>query len=244
MILNKLKWILVIFTLIFSGYWYLLEFPSFLYSHKYINDNLVIHSDKAIPKNIKTITDEVLIRLKRSELYSAEQTYNVYIPTEYWRWGIVSMPIYYQNAGAFCIGNNHNVFFRPSDIAGNKLIPPSGKLADAQERDLIYFITHEVGHALMFERVGVIPHFRDLPKWLREGYPDYIAKESFDFEDNLDQFNNNEWRLTEKSGLYVRYHLFVYLLLDKEGYSLKQLIDNAPDKSEILNLLKAYSDTK
>ncbi len=241
MILNKLKWISVIFILVFSGYWSILEFPSFLYSHKYINNNLVIYSDKKLPENIKLITDKVLLRLKKSELYNSETLYKVHIPTEYWRWGIVSVPIRYQHVGAFCIGYNHNVFFRPSIISENRIIPPSGKLADAQERDLVYFITHELGHAMIYDRVGVIANFTDLPQWLQEGYPDYIAKEYFDFEDNLQQFRNDEWRLTEESGLYVRYHLFVSLLIDKKGYTLEELLKNAPNKVEVMNILKSYS---
>lgn len=150
------------------------------------------------------------------------------------------MPIRYQNVGAFCIGYNHNVFFRPSIISENRIIPPSGKLADEHERDLIYFITHELGHAIIFDRVGVIANFTDLPKWLREGYPDYIAKKSFDFEDNLGQFRNNEWRLTEKSGLYVQYHLFVSLLIDKKGYTLEELLANPPSKVDVTNILESY----
>ncbi len=245
MILNKLKWISVIFILASSGYLYILEFPSFLYSYKYINNNLAIYSDKELPKNIKLITDEVLLRLKESETYNSDAIYKVHIPTEYWRWAIATIPIRYQNAGAFCFpGYNHNIFFRPSVISENRIIPPSGKLADAQERDLIYFITHEVGHAMMYDRVGVIAHYRDLPKWLREGYPDYIAKKSFDFEDNLKQFKNNEWRLTEKSGLYVQYHLFVSLLIDKKGYTLDELLKNAPSKVELIKILESYSGKK
>ena len=239
-----MKWIAVFFILVFSGYWSILEFPSFLYSHKYINKNLVIHSDEVLPQNIKSITDEVLIRLKKSELYSPNKTYNVYIPTDYWRWGLVSMPIGYQHVGAFCIGYNHNVFFRPSVIAENRIIPPWGELADSKERDLVYFIAHELGHAMIFDRVGVISNFTELPQWMQEGYPDYIAKESFDFEDNLQQFKNNEWRLTEESGLYVQYHLFVSLLIDKKGYKLEELLKNAPSKAEVIKILESYSGKK
>ena len=68
------------------------------------------------------------------------------------------------------------------------------------------------------QHTGYISNFIDLPRWLSDGYPDYIAKQSFDFESNLAQFKNNKWRLSEESGLYVRYHLFVSFLLDKYGY--------------------------
>jgi hypothetical protein len=167
------------------------------------------------------------------------------MPTEYWRWGIVSIPMRKQNVGAFCFaGFNHNVFFRPSVIAENRIIPPWGKLADSKIRDLPYFITHEIGHAIIFDRIGSIANFTDLPKWLQEGYPDYIAKKSFDFESNLKQFKNNEWRLTEKSGLYVQYHLFVSLLIDKKGYTLEELLKKPPAKVDVINMLESYSEKK
>ena len=201
---------------------------------------MTIYSDKEFPKNIKKITDDVFLRLKKSELYNPDENYRVHLPTEYWRWGLVSLPINYQNIGGFCMGFRRNVFMRPTDIANNKLIFPGVTLADAQERDLTYFITHEVGHALVYDEVGYIQNFTDLPRWLSDGYPDYIAKQSFDFEDNLKQFNNNEWRLTEESGLYVRYHLMVSLLIDQKGFSIRDIFKDIPQKKEMISTLQSY----
>jgi hypothetical protein len=201
---------------------------------------LIIYSDKEFPKNIKKITDDVLFRLKKSELYKADVNYRVHLPTEYWRWGLVTLPINYQNIGGFCTGFRRNVFMRPTDIANNKLIFPGVTLADENERDLTYFITHEVGHALVIDEVGFIHNLTQLPRWLSDGYPDYIAKKSFDFEDNLAQFKANKWRLTEKSGLYVRYHLIVSLLIDQRGYSIRDILKEIPQKKEMINTLQTY----
>jgi hypothetical protein len=241
LIIKKFKWLAFFFITIVSAFVCLIEFPSFLYPYKHVNKNVIIYSDKAFPKNVKEITDEVLFRLKKSELYKSDEIYRVHAPTEYWRWGLVSLPINYQNIGGFCMGFRRNVFLRPSDIANNKLTFPGVVLADAQERDLIYFITHEIGHALVYDEVGYISNFTDLPRWLSDGYPDYIAKKSFDFESNLKQFKDNEWRLTEDSGLYVRYHLLVSFLIDQNGYSIRDVFQKIPEKKELINTLQSYT---
>jgi len=227
-----------------TAFWALIEFPSFLYPYKYANDNLVIYSDEKIPKNIEKITNEVLYRLKKSALYKPDNVYRVHLPTEYWRWALVTLPINHQNIGGFCTGFRRNVFMRPTDIANNKIIPPGKTLADEKIRDLTYFITHEVGHALVIDQIGFIEHMTQLPRWLKDGYPDYIAKESFDFDDNLAQYKRNEWRLTKESGLYVRYHLFVAYLMDKKGYSIEYILKNIPNETVINEALASYVSNK
>jgi hypothetical protein len=92
---------------------------------------------------------------------------------------------------------------------------------------------------LLFDEVGYIANFSKLPVWLQEGYPDYIAKRSFDFDKNLTQFNNNEWRLTTRSGLYVRYHLYMSYLIDKKGFAIGDIFKQIPNESQIIEGLKA-----
>jgi len=240
LIINKFKWLTILSVFVVSAFWCLIEFPSFLYSYKYVKNNLTIYSDKELPENIKKITNDVLYRLKKSDLYQPGKNYRVHLPTEYWRWGLVTWPINYQNIGGFCTGFRRNVFIRPTDIANNALIFPGVTLADAKERDLTYFITHEVAHALVIDEVGFIQNLTQLPRWLSDGYPDYIAKKSFDFEGNLAQFKNNKWRLTEESGLYVRYHLMVSLLMDKNGYSIRDILKEIPQKKAMISILQSY----
>jgi len=224
-----------------TAFWALIEFPSFLYSYKYTNDNLVIYSDNEIPNNIEKITNDVLYRLKKSSLYKPDNVYRVHLPTKYWRWALVTLPINYQNIGGFCTGFRRNVFMRPTDIANNKILFPGIELADLNERDLTYFITHEIGHAMVIDQIGLIEHMTQLPRWLEDGYPDYIAKKTFDFGDNLAQYKRNEWRLTKESGLYVRYHLFVAYLMDKKGDSIEYILKKIPDETAINEALASYT---
>ncbi len=239
---KKLKQVLLFLSVTFSGYWLLIEFPSFLFSHQYQNSNLVIHSDKPIPSNINGITNEVLSRLEKSSIFDTNKTYAVYIANDRWRWALLSFPANLTTRlGGFNAGFHGNAFIRPSVISENRIIPPGSYLLDAEQRDLTYFITHEVVHALLYDEVGYISNFVDYPRWFQDGYPDYIAKNSFDFENNLIQFKKNEKRLSAQSGLYVRYHLYIAYLMDIRGYTIREIIGNTPRESDIVRALESLS---
>jgi len=237
-----IKFLFLFLFLTFMGYWFIIEFPSFLFSHKHQNSNLVIYSDKPIPSNITEISNEVLARLKKSRIFRINKTYEVYISNDRWRWMLLSYPANLTTRlGGFNAGFHGNAFIRPSVISENKIIPPGSYLLDAEQRDLVYFITHEVVHALLYDEVGYISNFINYPRWLQDGYPDYIAKNSFDFKNNLLQFKRKKQRLTVQSGLYVRYHLYVAYLMDIKGYTIKEIIKNIPDESDIVHSLESLS---
>jgi len=240
--LKKLKLLLLFLCLICLGYWFLIEFPTFLFSHKHQNSNLIIYSDKPIPSSIKDISDEVLLRLKKSSIFKKNKTYAVFISHDSWRWMLLSYPANLTTGlGGFNAGFHGNAFIRPSVISENRIIPPGSDLLDAEQRDLVYFITHEVVHGLLYDEVGYVSNFINYPKWFQDGYPDYIAKESFNFKKNLMQFKRNEKRLTVQSGLYVRYHLYVAYLMDIKGYTIKEIMKNIPDESDIVHSLESFS---
>lgn len=239
---KRIKLLLLFLVLTFLGYWSLIEFPSFLFSHKYQNANLVLYSDKPIHSNIVKITGEVLLRLNKSSLFNVNKTYEVYISNDIWRWNLLSYPANLTTRlGGFNAGFHGNTFIRPSIISENKIIPPGNNLLDAKQRDLVYFITHEIVHGVLYDEAGYISNFINYPRWFQDGYPDYIAKKSFDFKDNLMQFKRNEKRLTVQSGLYVRYHLYMAYLMDIKKYSIKEIIKKIPDESDIVHSLESLS---
>jgi len=223
-------------VILFSLFWILIEFPSVLFENKHENENLVIHSDQAFQPNINNLSEEVLSRLKKSDLFDKTRTYNVYIVQGKWRWLFLANRI--NKVGGFAMGFNGNAFVRPSDIENNIIIHPNKNLLDMKERDLLYFLTHELSHIMMYDKFGYVSNFVKFPNWLREGYPDYIGKASFDFEENLKQFKNNEKRLTVESGMYVRYHLYVYYLMSIKGQSIEEIAKEVPDESKIEELLR------
>lgn len=231
--LKTFKWIFLFFVTLVLLYICILSFPSLLYSHEQRNENLIISCDQEFPSNITVISSAVLERIKKSEYYSSTDEYHVYISNGTFVWRLVSN--FDPNQG----GVNYtwfrgNAFIRPSVIAENRIIPPGNGLADASERDLIYFISHEVAHGMMSKSIGLFAFQFKTQGWVKEGYADLIGKKSFNYESNLEQLKKNEKRLTESSGLYVRYHLFLLYLLNHENLSINEIINENLTQADVL----------
>src|SRR5207248_2293708 len=82
---------------------------------------------------------------------------------------------------------------------------------------LSYFITHEIMHVLVAGELGAGRYSR-LPAWKDEGYADRIAKGTdFGYERAVRQLRRGDREMDPiRSGLYLRYHLLVAYLLDRE----------------------------
>src|SRR3546814_3972410 len=79
-----------------------------------------------------------------------------------------------------------NIYLREADIGANRIVPPRGTLADADQRSLSYFVAHEATHIVQSRALGRLLKWH--PEWLVEGYADYVAKAGdFDFEENRDR---------------------------------------------------------
>ena len=187
--LKYFKWAFVSFSLALIFYIGVLCFPSFLYPHVHTNINLHIYCDEEFPENISYISNEALNRIEKSEFYDKNHIYSVYITTKAWRWRLVSHVASDVGAVNFTLYPSSS-FVRPSVISENRIIPPGNGLADAEERDLIYFISHEVAHGMMAIKLGLFVFHFKTEHWIKEGYADYIGKKSFDYNANLQQLLN------------------------------------------------------
>lgn len=215
-----------------SAYTMMIFFPSFLYAYEYKNGNVKIYSDQKLPSNIDGLTLSILERIRKSAYFNAQDEYKVFISNETWRWRLVAN--LRPHAGGFNIElrPNHS-FIRPSVIAENRILPPRGSLADAEDRDLAYFISHEITHGMMVNAIGLSTSLFKTQTWIKEAYADMIGKKSFDYAGNLAQLKADEKRLQISSGLYVRYHLALVYLLEKKGMSFPEIIKNNPKLEEV-----------
>lgn len=221
----------------------LLICPSILFAHKIDYNNCTIYSDNKIDDSIKFVIDDAVKRVSKSDLYDSKIHFNIFICNKLWRFGIFTQGNEY--AGA--VTHYHltgNIFFRPSDIPNNKIIPPASWSTAKHpfgfsDRPLSYYFAHEMTHKLEANYTGAFDFSQ--PTWLTEGYADYIGKAgNFDFNENLKLLNDKAPELDPKNGLYRYYHLKVAYLLDKKGLTIKEVYNNTPDEatlnSEILNL--------
>ena len=76
---------------------------------------------------------------------------------------------------------------------------------------------------------------------MREGYLVYVGRGSaFHYDEARQAFLNNAREMDRwKSGLYLRYNLLVAYLLDKEHWSVQQLLTNTIDQNSVEEQVKA-----
>ena len=205
--------------------------PKPLFAHSFDYKNFSVHSDEEIPDAIKYVLDDVLCRLKKSELYGETAAFNVYICNDNWRFkfftrngnagGVVNFPI------------SPNIFIRKSDIEKNAIIPPGGWMYAMDERPLSYFIAHEATHSLQRKISPILPI--QAPIHIVEGYADYIGKSpDFDYQRYKDLYEKNDFKMNPKSGLYYRYHLYTAHLMDIEKMTFEEVLQEQPDLEQTL----------
>lgn len=83
-------------------------------------------------------------------------------------------------------------------------------------------------------------HHWQLPEWITEGYPDYVGKgDSFHYDEARQAFLSDAPEMDRwKSGLYLRYHLLVSYLLDKQHWSVEQLLHRPIDQQTVEDAIR------
>jgi hypothetical protein len=204
--------------------------------------NLTLHSDQPFSSESgRQVLQKVEAKLATSPLYLAEQSHEVFICNARWRQRIFFTYVY-GVGGVNYYPLTTNVFLRDSIIEENCLIGPKGSRVPG-ERTLDYFIAHEITHTLTGQAVGGIAYHR-LPQWKREGYADYVGKGSaFNYDEAQKAFLTNDPKMDyAQSGLYWRFHLLVAHLLDKQHWSVQQMLTEPIEQSAVEEMIRSNSE--
>ena len=221
--------------LLVLGYALVFLFPKPMFGYHSSYQNYRVWSDRPIPGEIVGVLDDVTRRLGASALHERTAPVEIFFCNEPWRLWLYGGALSTQLGGTADVWLTRRVHIRSSDIAANRIHPPNGgTLADAAQRPLSYFIAHEITHNDVSRRYGRTVMLR-YPRWLLEGYADYVGKGGdFDFERNRAQFIAGARELdVAKSGLYRGFHLKVAYLLDKRGWTLEQLFAQPPGEEQL-----------
>lgn len=217
-----------------------LLFPQPLFGYSLTHGNFQIWSDRPIDPAIAAVLDDAERRLRASELHKEGEAFRIFICNEPWRLGLLARST--QIGGVAETVFTRNIYLREVDVAGNRLVPPWGRLADAEVRTLSYFIAHEAVHVMQSRRFGRLNMARH-PEWLTEGYADWVGRAgAFDFDHNRRLLRAGDPRLDYgRSGLYRRYHLMVAELIERRGFTAARLFDDPPPEAEVMRLLETSS---
>jgi len=227
----SLRRVAVVLAAIITAYVALLLKPEVLLAHEIRVQNLALHASKPLPAEAQGLAERVLARIRRSPFYDAGGEYHVYLCSSPAEFAFFARS--QRNVGAISmVGLTGHAFVRPSDIRQNRLIGPKGH-AISDDRDLVYFIAHELAHTMVARRVGRLAYLR-LAVWQQEGYADALAKEHFDYAGALAAFLAKDRRLDpEASGLYLRYQLMFESQL-REGHTAEQVLSDPRDPAPVL----------
>lgn len=223
---------------VLACYWALLCFPQPFFHTSVQANNLKLYSDQSFPPEAgKRVLEAVEAKLAASPLYSTHDQHAAFVCNSRWRQRL----FFNRNYGVGGVNQyplTTNVFLRDAVIEDDRLISPSGHIV-LGDRTLDYFIAHEITHTLTVRAVGWVAYYQ-LPQWVREGYADYVGKGTpFDYDGARRAFlagaPEMDWK---QSGLYVRYHLLVAYLLDKQHWTVQQLLESPPDQTAVENQIR------
>lgn len=221
--------------LLVFGYLLVFLFPKPAFGYHSSYQNYRVWSDRPIPGEIVGVLDDVTRRLAVSPVHDRATPVEIFFCNAPWRLWLYGGAFSTQLGGTADVWATRRVHIRSSDIAANRIHPPNGgPLADAAQRPLSYFIAHEITHSDVSRRYGRMVMLR-YPRWLLEGYADYVGKGGdFDFDINRGQFLAGVGALdVGKSGLYRGFHLKVAYLLDKRGWTLDQVFAAPPEEAQL-----------
>jgi hypothetical protein len=232
---RTVRLLLGLLALTVGAYIGLLFAPGPLFRYAYAGTVVALHSDQPIPLDAGDVIARTEAKLRRSPLFQSSRKHDVYICNGNWRWLLLSSGN--RRAAAIALLVSHGgkaIITRSADVASNRLMQASGQYAP-NERTLDYYLAHEIAHEMTADFLGGRAS-RRLPVWVSEGYADYVGRGTqFDYADARAALlgDASGRRSPPQSGFYLRYVLLVAHLLDREAWSVEDLLRSPPDEAAV-----------
>ena len=206
--------------------------PRALFPYSVRMHRLVLNSDEPLNEiGSDRVLTLVEAKLTKSPLERGSYDHEIFICNAGWRQRLFFGFSF--GVGGVAHPFTHSVFFRSALLDENRLISPHGRPVPG-DRTLDYFIVHEITHDLTRAAVGTRRYLL-LPKWVREGYADYVGKGgTFRYDEEVEEFLTGDPKMDpEKSGLYSRHQLLVTYLPDRQHWSVERLLKESPSQETV-----------
>jgi len=229
--------ILLLLSLLITGYILFLCYPQAAFPHRYEQGNILLYSDQALDDNWRNILVGVQRRLERSTAYEPERKYQVFFckRKELFRRIAFFQP---QAVGVNNALFNGNSFIRAPDETNDRIPSPNGR-GNVSNRSLTDIVAHEITHTMLAQGVSRFAYLTAEP-WVIEGYCDYIGTGLLSNVRQAQlkrQYEQGEIR--RRLDWYDLYHLTVEFYLEKKGRSFKALVgEKIPVKTAIDTYLR------
>jgi len=221
-----------------GAYLLVLVHPHPLFAYELRHAGIVVHATHPIPEAMRTTLDRARARLDRTPLADRAHVEEVFMCDSRWLFALFARTNYRVGGIADVFVGQH-VFLRESDMEHDRLISPGGQPVSS-DRPLSYFIAHELMHVAHGRRLGRLGYAR-LPQWVDDGHADYVARD-IDLAQALRAFKAGAAPLDPaRSGLYLRFHLMVAYVLEKEGVTSAVLLEHPSTRDAVERKLAALA---
>jgi hypothetical protein len=229
-------------------------FPQYLFANKMGYKNFTVYSNNNIDNNIKTVLDNAMILVEKSELYDSNYRYNV----------ILCYNTFYNKIDDELLGNSPTARTTLSNIVIKVKINAEKNLAfptfrKACEINLTELLAHEMTHCLQANKYGILKFnpFKHPEFWKLEGYPEYISKQAelsskdYSLEKDIDTYvrgkNAKNGRWIKESGCevpdyYYKGKLLLQYLMDIEHLSYDQILRDTASENTVYEEMIKWRD--
>jgi hypothetical protein len=218
----------------------LITCPESFFAFSLGSGKIVVASDRPIPP----AGGERFLRdcerlLGRSPLKAGGHQYRLYVTNEDWRKRLFFIPS--PDAWGFTwylIGFGGHAFISGADFDSGRVV--HWGYIGTPPRTLASLCAHELTHVISWEHVGL--DRLHVPKWVWEGFADYVAiEDGWTFEQLRDALGDRpvDTPMRVKYGFYPRYRLLVLYFVGKKGWSVDQLFQTRLTEDEATAMMRA-----
>ena len=216
----------LVVTLLAVGYLLLLIFPKPLFAHSSRYESYRVYSREPLPAELDTVIAAAERRLRASPLYDGSIQRDVFLTGSHGMYALLSHKAY--NSFANSIPFIENIIINKADLTADRVFLNRER---NNSRSLSGVIAHEVTHIFIQRRYGVTTSLT-IPVWKKEGYCEYIAGDStITLDEGIRLWRENP---SDDTGYrYIKFHLMVRHLLEKERISVDELFTRSLDENVI-----------
>jgi len=232
-------------------------FPQQLFAKKISYKKFTVYSNDNVDDNIKTVLDNALILVRRSELYDPNYSYNI----------ILCNNSFYNKIDDKLLGTGPTARATSNNVIIKVKIDPKGNLAfptfhKACEVNLTELLAHEMTHCLQANKYGMIKFnpFKHPEFWKLEGYPEYISrqaqrsKKGYSLTKDIDRYVNLErkatdiWILSDEGGCeapdyYYKGRLMIEYLIDIRHFSYSKILNDTISENTLYQEMIQWKDS-
>jgi hypothetical protein len=219
-------------ALMAAAYLALQACPQPLFAHSLTKDGITFYSREPLDGRAGDRLAQVRALVDRSELAVPNRTERVFFCNSPWLFRFFA-PL---SSGALAVSTNgtDNIFIAEADVKADLAISSSG-----DGRPLSGVVAHEITHGLIRHRIGIWRSMR-LPKWVAEGYCEYVARSGSFPEDKGHQMLIEGESSDSLPFRYFLYRQMVRYLFDERHLSFEEVLARSREEAIVEKEMRAW----